>query len=102
MIALRGNLDSAAATAFEKVVTRVLSKADAPVVFDCQRLEFLSSSGIRILVVARNLTGVAGGRVLLCNLNPYLSDVIRMSGLDSVLSVFPTRDAALADCQSAS
>lgn len=98
VIAPKGNLDSAAASAFETVITRVLGKADAPVVFDCERLEFLSSSGIRILVVARNLTHVGGGRVLVCNMNPYISEVIRMSGLDSVLSVFPTRAAAFAAC----
>ena len=83
------------------MIVRILGKADAPIVFDSERLEFLSSSGIRILVVARNLTHVGAGRVALYDLRPHILDVIRMSRLDSVLSVFPTRTEALADCESA-
>ena len=102
VIGPRGSLDSVAAFAFERVITRALGNADVPVVFDCERLEFLSSSGIRILVVAPNLTHVGGGIVALCNLRPHILDVIRLSGLglDSVLSVFSTYPEALAACES--
>ena len=98
VLALRGNLDSAAAFAFDRAITQVLGKADAPVVFDCERLEFLSSSGIRSFVVARNLTKVGGGRVVVCNLPPHIRQVIRLAGLDAVLGVFGTRAEALAAC----
>ena len=98
VIVPRGNLDSAAAFAFDRVISQALGKADAPVVFDCERLEFLSSSGIRSFVVARNLTHAGGGRVVVCNLPPHIRQAIRMAGLDAVLGVFGTRAEALAAC----
>ena len=95
----RGNLDSTAAFAFEKLVTKTLTEEATPVVFDCERLEFLSSSGIRILVVARHLATGGGGKLVVCNLKPHIRNVIRISGLEAVLMVVGTRMEALTACQ---
>ena len=96
VIATRGNLDSTAAMTFEKAVIEELQQSeDQRVIFDCEALEFLSSSGIRILVVARNLAHERGGSVAVCAVRAHIQEVLVMSGIDNILSICANRRAAL-------
>lgn len=97
VIVTRGNLDSSAAYAFEKVITqRLRREKGTPVIFDCERLQFLSSSGIRILVIARNEATQNEASVAVCGLQPHIQEVVKVSGLEHILRVFRTRQEALA------
>jgi len=96
VVRVRGRVDATTAPAFED---RLLRQATQPVdrlVLDCRDLEFLSSLGLRsLLVAARRRTG-AGRTLVLGSLSPRVHPLFEVSGLLELFAVTAWRDEALA------
>ena len=58
------------------------------IVLDCRDLEFLDSSGIGVLVAARNRLG-DDGEIVLDSPPPHVRKVLEITGVASHLSVVP-------------
>jgi len=95
---LSGRLDARPAPDFER---DALAAADGlererGMLLDLSRLEYISSAGLRsILLLARRLSG-SGGRVVLCGMSGVVKEVFDISGFDSFLAVAVGRDEGLA------
>ena len=85
-IAARGELDLATAPAFEAAVLPVVSHGGHAVI-DLRALEFMDSSGVRVIVAAHLAAGEHDGRLSLVRLDPAspIHRVLAISGLDGVL-----------------
>ena len=59
-------------------------------------LEFLSSAGIRVLMLAAKRTRPAGIRLALCALRDNIAEVFEISGITGVFAIHPDRAGALA------
>ena len=92
----RGHLDSGAARAFEASVVEAVAQGYPFVVFDLARLDFLCSSGLRIVLLVKTKVKPLDGAVVVCNANSSIADVLRVSGLDRVVAVYESRPAAMA------
>jgi len=84
------NLDVAGAQRLEKE----LAETDGVVLVDLENVSFVASSGLRVLLKHAQRLQVGGGELRLCAANATVSDVFQMSGFDSILSVYPTREQA--------
>ena len=62
---LRGRLDTPASQEVMKAVQPLLEQADREIILDCRDLEYISSSGLRILLMLRKETGRKGGRLVI-------------------------------------
>ena len=91
-----GTLDNHAAMSFEKNVTTEITAGYPKVIFDFRELDFMSSSGIRVLVVARNLVKASGGVVAVCNLKSHIREVIELSGINRIVHLCDDRKSAFA------
>ncbi len=89
-----GRLDSANVNAFETSVMQRIGDGDRRLIVDFGRLEFISSSGLRVLLLAaKALKGE--GTLVLCSMKPHVEDVFRISGFDRFIPVKKSRAAAL-------
>lgn len=79
-------LDTAAAVDFNKVMTSALEQSQN-ILLDMSHVEFISSSAIRTIVVAKKKLDACGGELALSNLNDVVNDVLDMTGLLSVLKI---------------
>ena len=90
---LTGRLDTKAAQDFEKMA---LSWECRNVVLDFTDLEYISSAGLRsILVLAKRLLPL-GGKLVLFGMSGVVEEVFGVSGFDSFLPVARSREDALA------
>ena len=55
---------------------------------------YISSAGLRIVLLAAKRMKSAGGRLVLCSLNPQIAEVFDISGFTRILDILPSRDAA--------
>ena len=87
-LTLRGELDLAAAPELEQLVNERLD-AGEEVVVDLRGLEFMDSSGIRVLVAAHARAGRAGARVFVVRpaTGSAVAKIIEVSGLDGELNI---------------
>ena len=70
------------------------------VVIECQRLGYLNSSGLAALLVARKRAARQGARIYLTHLNSSVAQVLELTKLGRILSIFATTEEAIASFQS--
>jgi len=81
MIALlEGRLDTAAASETEKAMSPLLDSKGRDVILDCTKLEYISSSGLRIFLSILKSAKSVGGRVYITGVSDEVSSVFVMTG----------------------
>ncbi len=91
----KGRIDSANGPAFEKDVLEQIDAGNRRLLLDFGELQYISSAGLRIVLLAAKKMKTAGGKLALCSLNPQIAEVFEISGFARILDIHPTRDAAL-------
>lgn len=89
-----GRLDSNNSGAAEKQLTERISAGSRQVIFDFDRLDYISSAGLRVVLIAAKQLRPLGGKLAICSMNDQIRDVFEMSGLLNLLAIYENRDAA--------
>jgi anti-anti-sigma factor len=82
-----GRLDAGTAAAHEKSVQELLVGEVDSIAIDLSELDFLSSAGLRVLLVAAKAAKTKGGRVVLISPKPAVLDVLKASGFDKLIQI---------------
>lgn len=90
-----GRLDSLSCREFEGRLLGALNESNA-VVVDCTALDYISSAGLRVLLVAAKQARAANGRLALAALRENPREVFEISGFSAIFAIHPTVEAALA------
>ncbi len=96
IIDVRGRVDSNTARAFEEKLLGAVSSAQPVLVVDCTELDYVSSAGLRVLLMAAKKVKAAKGKLALCGLKPHVQEVFDVSGFSSIFAIHAAREAALA------
>jgi anti-anti-sigma factor len=89
-----GRIDSAHSLMFIDDVTKAIAKQNAKVIVDFSEVTFLSSSGLRALLVGVKLA--FGGRTFaICGPNPLVFNIMKTAGFDKIVKIYQTRDDAV-------
>jgi anti-anti-sigma factor len=94
-----GRLDFGAAAGFQRQVEAVLAGVgteSAAVIIDCSALDYVSSAGLRVFLLAARAAQRAGISFALCLLKPAVREVFDLSGFSRIITVHPDRATALA------
>jgi len=92
---LDGRLDGTTANTLEHDYLAKLEEGATRFAFDLGQLEYVSSAGLRVLLLAAKKTRAAGGRIALFRLNTSVKEVFEISGFRSIFAVFETGDEAV-------
>ncbi len=98
----QGRLDFDAAPGFQEALERVLSsagKAPAALIIDGAGLEYVSSAGLRAVLLGARAAQRAGVPFALCALQPAVREVFELSGFTRIIAVHADRATALARLQ---
>ena len=80
VVTLEGEMDTAAANEAEEVLKELYKNEGKEVVFECKDLEYIASSGLRILINILKVTMAKGSRVVLRNVNDDIKKVFKLTG----------------------
>ena len=95
VVALAGQLDTRSAPQLEKALDGPVGKGRNEILVDCARLDFVTSAGLRVLLMTGKRVAAAGGRLALCALNPSVREVFDISGFANLFPILPARESAL-------
>jgi anti-anti-sigma factor len=97
VLALQGRLDSVNAAEVEASIKEQITQGANRIALDFSEVAYVSSAGLRVvLVVAKRLKEI-GGRLVLIGLTPSVREVFAISGFLQILTVCEDREAALAE-----
>ena len=80
VVTLAGEMDTAAANEAEEVLKELYQNEGKEVIFECKDLEYIASSGLRILVTILKSTMAKGNRVVLRDVNDDIKNVFKLTG----------------------
>ena len=90
-----GRVDGSNAREFQDALTAAIGESDRIVVLDLEQLSYISSAGLRvILLTAKNLEQKQA-KFAICSLSDSISEVFRVSGFDKVIPVRNTQEEAI-------
>ena len=91
-----GRIDGTNAREFEEAVRTAIDKSDRAVIMDFENLSYISSAGLRaVLLTAKNLR-TQDAKFALCSLSAHIREVFEISGFDKIIAIHPSRAEALA------
>lgn len=93
-----GRIDQASADAFLSALQAhlALCNADAsPLLLDFSGVTYISSVGLRALMMAARQAKASQGKIAITNLQPMVSEVFAIARFDLVIPCFADIDAAL-------
>ena len=82
-----GRLDTPAAIKAQQDMAPLMENADKIITLDCTKLEYISSSGLRLFLALRKETAAKGGKVAIRNVNDEIRKVFMMTGLFNLFDI---------------
>lgn len=84
LVTLQGELDTAAAADVEQTLQPLYNSNGRDVIIDCTELEYIASSGLRILISILKGAKAGGSKVTLKNVNEDIQSVFKLTGFISL------------------
>jgi anti-anti-sigma factor len=96
VVTLSGRLDAVTAPEFEKSIRELIDSGNSRIVVDFDQLDYISSAGLRGLLLMAKLLNAKGGQSCLANVKGNVSSVFNMCGFCSVFKIENSVAEALA------
>ena len=84
---LKGELDTSAAVEAEQVLNPLYKSDGRDIVIDCTDLEYIASSGLRILISILKGAKANGSKVIIKNMNDDIKNVFRLTGFINLCEI---------------
>ena len=98
VVAPTGRVDHATAADFERAVVPLLDAAAGSrggLVFDLEGVSYISSVGLRVLMIASKALRARGARIAVAATQPVVAEILEICRFGAVVEVFGTVDEAL-------
>jgi len=89
-----GRLDTNNAPQAEKLLVDNISAGEKRVIFDFSKTDYISSAGLRVILQTAKLVR-KDGRVVLCNANEQIHEVLEISGFLDMIKHCPNLREAM-------
>lgn len=96
IVALSGRVDGFSAPMLEERLAEITGRGDVRVLLDCEKMNYISSVGLRAVLLGARKCSQGDGNLSLCALQPECESVMEVSGFLSMLDTYESRDAAIA------
>lgn len=87
ILKITGRLDAESSILAEKQVRDILDGGKTRILFDFGELEYISSAGLRVILMAIKDLRTKDGKVVLCALNEYVQEVFDVSNFASIIPI---------------
>lgn len=96
VVAPAGRIDTTTSGRFEETVRRTVDEGVRNLVIDFSHVEYISSAGLRVLLVLAKRMRDLQGRLVLCSMPESVRQVFRLAGFMPLFTVETSQEAALA------
>jgi anti-anti-sigma factor len=94
-LTMSGRLDADTTERFGEALNGFIEQGSHKIVLDFAGIEYVSSVGLRALMVGAKRVAPHGGKIVICAPHPRVLKLLELAGFTSILAVTATRDDAL-------
>ena len=96
VVSASGRLDGIYSTAFAKEVGELIVGTNPKILIDFTKIDFVTSAGIRALMVLMKKAEASGVAFALCGVNQQVREVLDTAGLAPIFTIHSGRSEGLA------
>ena len=96
ILEVKGRIDSATAPALGERLTALLTGAGRRLVLDLAQLEYISSAGFRVLLLAGKRADAGESRLVLCGVSGKVRQLFDIGGFLDLFSITTSREEGIA------
>lgn len=87
---IEGNVDTNSAPDVKSGLDELIGAGASKIVMDLSFMEYISSAGLRVLLLTGKQLKGSSGELRLCGMNESVRDVFDISGFSSIFNIFDT------------
>lgn len=95
VVDLEGKLNTGTSPDADAYLSELVSAGSTKLLLNMKGVDYISSSGLRVMLATGKKLGGSDGKLVFCNLNPSVGEVFRVSGFSTMFSVFDSEQEAL-------
>lgn len=95
VFAIKGRLDAQTSPQAEKDLKQWLAEGEKKLVGDLSGLDYISSAGLRLMLMVAKGSKGQGGSLCLCGLSPSVNEVFTIAGFTKIIPIAASLDEAL-------
>lgn len=95
----QGRIDGSNAADFLKSVEGVIDQSDTAVILDFSELNYISSAGLRIILLIAKDLRQRSVKFAVCSLSSSVAEIFMISGFDQIIDLHENSAAAVAALQ---
>ena len=93
IVHVSGRIDASTSDNLEDTFMELLDKDETRIILDLQNTSYISSAGLRVLVVVSKQMHETG-QFCLCSLNDNVREIIEMSGFNTFIDIYDDSETA--------
>ncbi len=96
VLSIEGRIDSGTSAELEKKLIALIDTCQVKdIVMDFSAMDYISSAGLRVLLMAAKKTGRMNGKVVLAGLCANVKEVFDISGFSNIFSIYGSQEEAV-------
>ncbi len=96
LLVVEGRIDSGTSALLEKKLLSMIDQgAEKNIILDFKSMDYISSAGLRVLLMAAKKAGKLGGKVVLACLNTNVKEVFDIAGFSNIFNIYASSEEAL-------
>ncbi len=90
-----GRIDGTNARDVESAFLDKVRGGETAILIDFSEVEFISSAGLRVLLMVAKEVKARSGRIELCSMRDYLKEVFEVSGFNAIFQIHAARSEGI-------
>jgi anti-anti-sigma factor len=99
VLGLRGRMDSSTSRIVEEKLLGLVDRGENQLVVDCAQLDYISSAGLRVFLMAAKRLTQAKGKLVVATLNDDVKQVFDLTGFSSIFQICGSKEEAITSYQ---
>ena len=95
ILEVKGRIDAVTSPKLEEECRNWIDQGEKALVMDLGGVDYISSAGLRIILMLARQLNAQGGEIRFCGLRGMVQEVFSISGFNSLFPVFPSVSEAL-------
>jgi anti-anti-sigma factor len=95
VISIEGRIDTTNYNEFENKVNEAAGANTKFIVLNCEKMNYISSSGLRVFLILQKKMMASGGVLKICCLQPTIKEIFDISGFSSIFTIAENCEEAL-------
>ncbi len=102
VLAVEGRIDTTHAGELETALLALIDRGETTIVLDFAEVNYISSAGLRVLLVGAKKMKAAQGSICLASLQKTVKDVLAVTGFMNLFRLFKSKESAVQELTTAS